>query len=133
MRIAGPLGCGIQTGAGAVMNTFKCGVGSKIAIFGAGGVGLSAVLAAKASGSTTIIAVDLVEDRLKLATELGATHVIRGDDPEIKQKLKDWSDGGLEFCLDTTANPHVRNAIPISLNEHILTPRHFGLGSQSCL
>lgn len=106
-KIAAPLGCGIQTGAGAVLNTFQCPAGSKIAIFGTGGVGLSSVMAARVAGCTTIIAVDLNEERLKLALELGATHAFSGKDPHLKEKLIEVSDGGLEYCIDTTGNPHV--------------------------
>ena len=58
-----PLGCGVQTGAGAVMNTLKCGAGSSIAVFGVGSVGLSSVLAARAVGCGNIVAVDASEER----------------------------------------------------------------------
>ena len=70
----GPLGCGIMTGAGAVMNALRVRAGSTIAIFGTGAVGLSAIMAAKAVGAATIIAIDINESRLDLARELGATH-----------------------------------------------------------
>lgn len=69
------------------------------------------MLAARVCGCTTIIAVDLFDERLELAKELGATHCVKGDDPDIKKKLKEWSDGGLDYCVDTTANPNVRLAI----------------------
>lgn len=58
-----PLGCGVQTGAGAVMNTLKCGAGSSIAVFGVGSVGLSSILAARAVGCGNIVAVDASPDR----------------------------------------------------------------------
>lgn len=61
-----PLGCGVQTGAGAVMNTLKCSAGSSIAVFGVGSVGLSSILAARAVGCVDIIAVDASEDRYDL-------------------------------------------------------------------
>ena len=76
LSLLGPLACGVQTGAGAVMNALQPRAGSSIAVFGCGTVGLSAVMAAKAVGCTTIIAVDPVAKRLALAGELGATHVI---------------------------------------------------------
>jgi aryl-alcohol dehydrogenase len=106
------LGCGIQTGAGAVLNTFKAHAGSSIVIFGAGGVGLSAVMAAQVAGCTTIIAVDINSDRLDLAKELGATHTVSATDPELKDKLKTLTGGdGSDFALDTTGRPEVlRNA-----------------------
>ena len=64
------------TGAGAVINSLKVGVGKSIAVFGTGSVGLSAVMAAKLVGAGKIIAIDLRDDRLKLALEFGATHTI---------------------------------------------------------
>jgi aryl-alcohol dehydrogenase len=76
LEILGPLGCGIQAGAGAVLNTAPGRPRSSIAVFGAGSVGLSAVMAARAAGYTTIIGVDTNPARLELATGLGATHVI---------------------------------------------------------
>jgi aryl-alcohol dehydrogenase len=70
------LGCGIQTGAGAVINALKPVAGSSIAIYGGGSVGLSAVMAAKLCGCAQIIVVDLQDSRVDLAKELGATHAI---------------------------------------------------------
>jgi aryl-alcohol dehydrogenase len=74
--LLGPLGCGVQTGAGAVINSLRPQAGTTIAIFGAGTVGLSAVMAAHLCGCSRIIAVDPVAARRELALELGATHVI---------------------------------------------------------
>src|SRR5258707_419002 len=70
----GPLGCGIQTGAGAVMNALNVRPGTSFASFGAGAVGCSAIMAARAVGATTIVAIDIVPSRLEMAKELGATH-----------------------------------------------------------
>lgn len=81
LELFAPLGCGIQTGFGAVINTLKVKPGSSVAVFGVGSVGLAAVMAAKAVGAGTIIAVDLHTNRLDLAKELGATDgVIGGSD-----------------------------------------------------
>ncbi|WP_354700575.1 Aryl-alcohol dehydrogenase [Paraconexibacter sp. AEG42_29] len=74
LELLGPLGCGLQTGAGSVMNTLAAKEGQSIAIFGLGGVGLGAVMAAKAVGCDPILAFDLNNDRIELAKELGATH-----------------------------------------------------------
>jgi len=71
-----PLGCGVQTGVGAVWNVLKPQAGSAVAVLGAGAVGLSAVMAATLSPATEIIAVDRVPERLELARELGATHTL---------------------------------------------------------
>ncbi len=102
LELLGPLACGIQTGAGAVMNALRPPAGASIAVFGCGTVGLSAVMAAKAVGCTTIVAVDIVPARLALARELGATHIVdaRADDPVafIKSVLPD----GVLFSLECT-------------------------------
>ena len=76
--LMGPLGCSISTGAGAVLNELRPRPGSSVAIFGAGAVGLSALMAARLTGATTLVVVDKVPGRLALARELGATHVVEG-------------------------------------------------------
>jgi aryl-alcohol dehydrogenase len=107
LDLMGPLGCGIQTGAGAVMNALKPAAGSTIAIFGAGSVGLSAVLAARLAGCAVIVAVDINEERLKLALELGATHAVNGanDDP-VRAVLGICGDGA-QYSLECTGLPRV--------------------------
>ena len=85
LEIMGPLGCGIQTGAGAVMNSLHPHAGSSIAIFGGGSVGLSALLAAVAVGCTTIILVDVSDERLKFGRELGATHTVNAAEEESRR------------------------------------------------
>ena len=105
LRLTGPLGCGIQTGAGAVLNCLKPEPGSSIVVFGLGGVGMSGLMAAKASGCTTIIAVDTVDSRLAMAMELGATHTINAkkDDPETT--VKEITKGkGTNYALDATGS-----------------------------
>src|SRR5438309_488089 len=76
LELLGPLGCGIQTGAGAVLNSLHPDAGSSIVVFGVGSVGLAAVMAAHVAGCTTIVAVDLKPSRLEAAKRVGATHVI---------------------------------------------------------
>ncbi len=107
LELMGPLGCGIQTGAGAIMNALKPGVGSSIAVFGAGSVGLSAIMAAKAVGCTQIIAVDMNDARLELARELGATHVINPSSTDTLAKIREISGGGVQFSLECTSHPKV--------------------------
>lgn len=103
LNILGPLGCGIQTGAGTVLNSLKPEFGTSIAVFGAGSVGLSAVMAAKIVNCEHIIAIDLHENRLKMAKELGATHVINGNSTEnIFGKIKKITNGGVHYAIDTT-------------------------------
>jgi len=109
----GPLGCGIQTGAGAVLNALKPSAASSIAIFGAGSVGLSAAMAAAAVGCTTIILIDLHDERLELAKRLGATHVINGRSTDVVQQIQVITGkGGVDFSLECTGNPNVlQNAV----------------------
>jgi aryl-alcohol dehydrogenase len=106
LEILGPLGCGIQTGAGSVLIALGVGAGSTIAIYGAGAVGLSAVMAARVAGATTIIAVDVNPVRLELALELGATHTIDGRAGDTAQQIL-AATGGVEYCFDTTGLPAV--------------------------
>ncbi|MEM9247103.1 MAG: NAD(P)-dependent alcohol dehydrogenase [Pseudomonadota bacterium] len=107
LELMGPLGCGIQTGAGAVINSLSCRPGSSIAVFGAGSVGLSAVLAAQAVGCTQIIAVDLIEHRLAIAREMGATHTINGRLDNAVERIVEVTDGGAQYALDCTGVPAV--------------------------
>ncbi|WP_310635238.1 NAD(P)-dependent alcohol dehydrogenase [Burkholderia cenocepacia] len=108
LKLLGPLGCGIQTGAGAVINSLKVAAGSSFTCFGAGSVGLSGVLAAIAVGATTIIAVDVVESRLDLARELGATHVVNPKDGNLVERIKEITSGkGTNYAIETTGIPGV--------------------------
>src|SRR5207245_7948546 len=75
LRIAGPLACGVQTGAGTVLDVLRVSPGSSVAVFGAGSVGLCAVMAARVAGAPTIVAVNRRASRLVLAREFGATHL----------------------------------------------------------
>jgi len=106
LEIMGPLGCGIQTGAGAVINALKPGAGSSIAIFGAGSVGLAAVMAAKVAGCATIVAVDLNDARLEMARELGATHVVNAAGDAV-EAIRDITGEGVQYSLECTGLPAV--------------------------
>lgn len=103
----GPLGCGILTGAGSVLVALDVQAGRSIVVFGAGAVGLAAVMAAKAQGASPIIAVDLHDHRLELSLELGATHTLRGDDPELVAEIHGITGGGAHYGFDTTGVPSV--------------------------
>lgn len=105
ISILGPLACGIQTGAGTVLNKLRPGAGESIAIFGCGGVGLSAVMAAALTGCENIIAVDVVPERLKLAKELGATHAINGREVNAVEEIKRITGGGAECAIESAAVP----------------------------
>jgi aryl-alcohol dehydrogenase len=107
LELLGPLGCGVQTGAGSVMNALRPEAGSSIAIFGAGAVGLSAVMAARAVGCTPIIAVDPKPERLALARELGATHTINPAEADPVAEIRRLTDGGALYALEMAGIPQV--------------------------
>ncbi|MGW1024828.1 NAD(P)-dependent alcohol dehydrogenase [Streptomyces sp. NPDC002577] len=106
----GPLGCGIQTGAGAVLRALRVSAGSSIVVLGVGSVGLSAVMAARVAGAAQIIAVDLNDRRLSLARELGATDTVRGDVADLTEQIQKAAGGGVQFGVDTTGVPAVISA-----------------------
>lgn len=107
IELFGPLGCGIQTGAGSILLALRVQPNTSLVVFGSGAVGLAAVMAGVVAGATTIIAVDLHESRLDLARELGATHALRGDDPELVAKIQSITGGGAQYSFDTTGIPAV--------------------------
>lgn len=102
LEILGPLGCGIQTGAGAVMNALKVRPGTSFVVFGAGAVGLSAVMAARICGATTIVVADVVPSRLETAKELGATHVVNSKQGDPVEAIRKITKGGADFSLEAT-------------------------------
>ncbi|CVI64045.1 NAD(P)-dependent alcohol dehydrogenase (plasmid) [Agrobacterium leguminum] len=110
LHVVAPLGCGLQTGAGAVLNTLKPRPGSSIAITGAGTVGMAAIMAARIAECGTIIAIDINNERLRLATELGATHTLNSSEGDIVEQVKEIVPGGAEFSIETTAHPKVFRA-----------------------
>jgi aryl-alcohol dehydrogenase len=115
VELVGPLGCGIQTGAGAVMNSLDVRPGSTVVIAGAGAVGLSAVLAAVVRDAESIIAVDLHESRRTLATELGATHVIDPTTGPLSEQIREIAPAGADYAVDTTAVAQVVEQLLASL------------------
>lgn len=102
-----PLGCGIITGAGAVIESLKLGFGQSIAVFGVGAVGLSAIMAARLVGAQHIVAVDVKPDRLELARELGATDTFLADEDGLADKIRAVTGRGMDFTLNTTVAPSV--------------------------
>lgn len=105
LHLLGPLGCGIQTGAGASINSLKVRAGSSFVTLGAGAVGLSSLMGAKVCGATTLIAVDVVESRLALARELGATHTINSKTHDVVNEIKKITESGANYILETTGIP----------------------------
>lgn len=114
LKLLAPLGCGLQTGSGTVVNVAKAGPQDCVTIAGMGGVGLAAVIAAKNQKCKAIIGVDRVESRLELAEQLGATHVINTtgmDMAQVAEKIRAASDGlGSTVSIDTTAFPALVSA-----------------------
>lgn len=103
LALVAPMGCGIQTGAGAVLNYLKPDPASAIIITGCGPVGLSAVMAAKIAGCTTIIACDVIDSRLDMAVQLGATHVINSKNVEnVVEEVKKMTRIGAHYAIDCT-------------------------------
>ncbi len=93
-------GCAVITGAGAVLNTAKAEAGSRVAVFGLGGVGFSSLLAARAIAARSIVAVDLLDSKLELARELGATHCFNASDPDLVARVKDATGGGVDYAFE---------------------------------
>jgi aryl-alcohol dehydrogenase len=103
--------CGVNTGAGAVMNVLKPHPGDSYVAFGTGTVGFAGLLAAKLSGCDPIIAVDLFDDRLALALSLGATHTVNAKDPKLVDEVRRLAGGrGAQFCLEAAGFPEALRA-----------------------
>jgi aryl-alcohol dehydrogenase len=113
LELLGPLGCSLQTGAGAVLNTLKPPPGSSIAVFGVGSVGLAAVLAAVAGECTTVIAIDITQARLDKALELGATHAVNSAADDAVEQILGITDGmGVQYSVECIGlQPVVRAAL----------------------
>ncbi|MFV8817893.1 NAD(P)-dependent alcohol dehydrogenase [Haliea sp. E17] len=103
LELAGPFGCGFQTGAGAVLNSLKVPAGASIAVLGAGAVGLAAVAAARhIAGAATVIAVDIHQERLEVAAAVGASHSLVGTADDLQEQVMAASPGGVDYVIDTT-------------------------------
>lgn len=116
LSMLGPLACGFMTGFGSVMNVLKPSVGSSLAVFGVGSVGLSAVMAAHIHNCSPLIAIDIFDNRLELAKQFGATHTINSNKVEnVLKEIRKISEGGVEFATETTGIPEVINTMMMSL------------------
>lgn len=109
LSIAAPLGCGVQTGAGTVFGVLKPGKEASLVVFGAGAVGLSALMAASACGVQTIVAVDPVESRRRLARELGASTTIDPTSDDVVDVIRELTGAGATHAIDTSASGPVIN------------------------
>jgi len=101
------LGCGVQTGVGAVLNGLKAQAGSSLVVFGCGGVGMSAVMGAAIAGCSTIIAVDVNDERLMLAREFGATHTLNGKSVDVVKEIKKITKGGANYSVESSGLSHL--------------------------
>lgn len=113
LALAAAFACGINTGAGAVLNALRPAPGASFAVFGAGAVGLAALMAARIAGCTTLVAVDFHESRLRLARELGATHVCNPAAADPVEAIRRASGGaGTDYALEAAGDPRaLRQAV----------------------
>lgn len=93
-------GCAVLTGVGAVINTAKVTAGSSVAVLGLGGVGLNSLLAANAAGARDTVAIDLHDDKLELARQLGATVTVNARAADAVEQVKAATDGGVDFAFE---------------------------------
>jgi Zn-dependent alcohol dehydrogenase len=107
LPLAALFGCAVMTGVGAVVNTARVPPGSSVAVFGLGGVGLSAVMGAQVAGANPIIALDRLDSKLDLAREVGATHVINVDNDEPVSAIRDLIGDGVEYAFESVGNEQV--------------------------
>lgn len=97
-------GCAVITGVGAVINTAGVHPGASVAVIGLGGVGLNAVLGARAAGATRIVAIDVLDDKLELARRLGATDTFRATDTDCAEQVRDATGGGVGYAIEVAGS-----------------------------
>jgi alcohol dehydrogenase len=107
LEIAVLFGCAVMTGVGAVVNTARVAPGTSVAVFGLGGVGLSAILGARVAGAFPIIAIDRLPAKLALAKQCGATHTINAAETDAVPAVRDLTRGGVETAIEAVGNEQV--------------------------
>jgi aryl-alcohol dehydrogenase len=108
MQVLAPLGCGIQTGFGTVTNVLQPSKGASLGIFGAGAVGLAAVMASALAEIDLVLVIDRVPERLRLAEELGASNIINATTEDVADVVNSITSGrGLDYTIEATGNPGV--------------------------
>lgn len=107
LETAALYGCAIITGVGAVVNTARVAPGESVAVWGLGGVGLSAVMGAKLAGAYPIIAVDLLEHKLDLARQLGASHTVNAATTDPVEAVRELTGGGAQYCFEVVGSEQV--------------------------
>jgi alcohol dehydrogenase len=100
-------GCAVMTGVGAVVNTARVASGTAVAVFGMGGVGLSAVMGARSVGAYPIVAVDRLDDKLKLARDVGATHTVNAAQDDVTAAVRELTSGGADYAIESVGNESV--------------------------
>ena len=105
------IGCAVMTGAGAIINTLQVRPGQSVAVFGAGGIGLCAVMAAGIVDAHPVIAVDLTEEKLAFARRFGATHTLNARESDPVQAIRDLTDGGVDYAIDAIGLPQTQEQI----------------------
>ena len=131
LEILAPLGCGMQTGAGTVMNSLAVPKGASIAIFGTGAVGLAAVMAAHIVEAKSIIGVDIRPKRLEVAMELGATHVIDNRHEDLASRITDITGSGVDYVVETSGDWKMHRVAIQVLNTNGTVAVLTGGGTQS--
>jgi aryl-alcohol dehydrogenase len=104
LGVFAPMGCGMQTGAGTIMNSLDVAAGASIAVFGTGAVGLAAVMAARIAGAKPIVGVDINPMRLELALSLGATHTIDNRHDDVASRIAAITGSGVDYVLEITGD-----------------------------
>ena len=118
LEVLAPLGCGLQTGAGTVMNSLNVKKGESIAVFGTGAVGLAAVMAASIIGAYPIIGVDIIPVRLALSLELGATHAINSRLEHTASRISEITGSGVDYVVETSGDEKMYELSMDMLNPH---------------
>ena len=107
LEVAALFGCAVTTGFGVIQNNAKVKIGESVVVFGAGGVGLNIVQAAGLSGAYPVIAVDLHDNRLALAKQMGATHLINASREDARAKIREIAGAALDVFIDNTGQPAI--------------------------
>ncbi|WP_276259602.1 Zn-dependent alcohol dehydrogenase [Haloglomus litoreum] len=108
LEAAALLGCGASTGIGSVLSTADVDPGSSVAVFGCGGVGMSALLGADAVGTSPLVTVDIAENRLEAAADLGATHTVNSAEEDPVERIEALTDGGPDYTFECIGNQQVQ-------------------------